>query len=73
MDHKFNLLVNGELVAGASTFEVNTSTVWVNQHLAIEPAIPFHGAWQSSLGTELGEVELEEYTQAHILNAVVFG
>lgn len=49
---------------------IDTGTVWVNQHLAIDPNIPFRGSKQSGLGGELGEAGLEEYTQAHIVNAV---
>jgi acyl-CoA reductase-like NAD-dependent aldehyde dehydrogenase len=49
---------------------LDTGTVWVNQHLAIDPTIPFRGAKQSGLGAELGEAGLNEYTQAHIVNAV---
>lgn len=51
---------------------IDTGTVWVNQHLAIDPRIPFRGARQSGLGAELGEAGLEEYTQAHIVNVVAF-
>jgi acyl-CoA reductase-like NAD-dependent aldehyde dehydrogenase len=46
---------------------IDTGTVWVNQHLAIDPAIPFRGVKQSGLGGELGEAGLLEYTQAHII------
>ncbi|NKJ43966.1 aldehyde dehydrogenase family protein [Novosphingobium sp. SG720] len=49
---------------------IDTGTVWVNQHLAIDPTIPFRGVKQSGLGGELGEAGLLEYTQAHIINAV---
>jgi acyl-CoA reductase-like NAD-dependent aldehyde dehydrogenase len=49
---------------------IDSGTVWVNQHLAIDPDIPFRGAKQSGLGAELGEAGLEEYTQAHVINAV---
>ncbi|MCW2406916.1 acyl-CoA reductase-like NAD-dependent aldehyde dehydrogenase [Sphingobium sp. B1D7B] len=49
---------------------IDTGTVWVNQHLAIDPTIPFRGSKQSGFGGELGEAGLEEYTQAHIINAV---
>ncbi len=49
---------------------IDTGTVWVNQHLAIDPNIPFRGAKQSGFGGELGEAGLDEYTQAHIVNAV---
>jgi len=47
---------------------VEAGTVWVNQHMAIDPAIPFGGAKQSGMGTELGIQGLREYTQAKIVN-----
>jgi len=49
---------------------IDSGTVWVNQHLAIEPGIPFRGSKQSGLGGELGQEGLHEYTQPHIVNAV---
>ncbi|MEO8722890.1 MAG: aldehyde dehydrogenase family protein [Sphingobium sp.] len=49
---------------------IDSGTVWVNQHLAIDANIPFRGVKQSGLGAELGEAGLLEYTQAHIINAV---
>lgn len=48
--------------------QIQSGTVWVNQHLAIDPEIPFRGAKQSGLGGELGQAGLHEYTQAHIVN-----
>ena len=50
--------------------KIDTGTVWVNQHLAIDANIPFRGVKQSGLGGELGEAGLLEYTQAHIVNIV---
>lgn len=50
--------------------KIDTGTVWINQHLAIDANIPFRGVKQSGLGTELGESGLLEYTQAHIVNIV---
>ncbi|KQN08012.1 aldehyde dehydrogenase [Sphingobium sp. Leaf26] len=50
--------------------QIDTGTVWVNQHLAIDANIPFRGVKQSGLGGELGEAGLLEYTQAHIVNIV---
>jgi len=50
--------------------KIDSGTVWVNQHLAIDPRIPFRGSKQSGLGGELGQSGLHEYTQAHIVNAV---
>ena len=52
--------------------KIDTGTVWVNQHLAIDANIPFRGVKQSGLGAELGEAGLLEYTQAHIVNSVEF-
>jgi len=49
---------------------IDSGTVWVNQHMAIDPFIPFRGAKQSGMGGELGQAGLHEYTQAHIVNAV---
>ena len=50
--------------------QIDSGTVWVNQHLAIDANIPFRGGKQSGFGAELGEAGLLEYTQAHIVNAV---
>ncbi|WP_325232738.1 aldehyde dehydrogenase family protein, partial [Sphingobium sp.] len=50
--------------------KIDTGTVWVNQHLAIDANIPFRGVKQSGLGGELGEAGMLEYTQAHIVNSV---
>lgn len=49
---------------------IDSGTVWVNQHLAIDANIPFRGTKESGLGAELGDAGLLEYTQAHIVNAV---
>ncbi|MEC3908977.1 aldehyde dehydrogenase family protein [Sphingobium sp. CR2-8] len=56
--------------ATAIAMQIDTGTVWVNQHLAIDPTIPFRGVKQSGLGSELGEAGMLEYTQAHIVNVV---
>lgn len=73
-DSEFGLggTVWGQDVARATAVarRIDTGTVWVNQHLAIDPNIPFRGSKQSGFGAELGEAGLEEYTQAHIINAV---
>ncbi|HTN63022.1 MAG TPA: aldehyde dehydrogenase family protein [Devosia sp.] len=56
--------------ASAVAARIDSGTVWVNQHLAIDATIPFRGAKQSGLGGELGQDGLHEYTQARIVNAV---
>lgn len=42
--------------------------VRVNKHLDLRPDIPYAGAKQSGIGTELGQEGLEEFTQATIIN-----
>lgn len=49
---------------------IDSGTVWVNQHLAIDPNLPFRGSKQSGIGGELGQAGLHEYTQAHVVNIV---
>ncbi|MGZ3275410.1 MAG: aldehyde dehydrogenase family protein [Caulobacteraceae bacterium] len=49
---------------------IDSGTVWVNQHLAIDANIPFRGSKESGMGAELGQAGLHEYTQAHIVTAV---
>ena len=74
-DSKYGLggSVWGRDVARATeiAMRIDSGTVWVNQYLAIDPAIPFRGARQSGMGSELGQAGLEEYTQPHIVNAVL--
>ena len=49
---------------------IDSGTIWVNQHLAIDPNLPFRGSKESGIGAELGQAGLLEYTQAHVINAV---
>lgn len=56
--------------ATAVAMRIDSGTVWVNQYLAIDANIPFRGSKQSGFGGELGQAGLDEYTQAHIVNAV---
>lgn len=48
---------------------LDAGTVWVNQHPAMGPDIPFGGVKASGLGVELGRRGLEEYTSLQVLNA----
>ena len=50
----------------AARFE--SGTVWVNKHGELDPGIPFGGAKQSGLGTELGRAGVDEFTQRKVLN-----
>jgi acyl-CoA reductase-like NAD-dependent aldehyde dehydrogenase len=54
--------------AFAVAARIDAGTVWVNQHLAMRPDIPFAGAKQSGNGVEMGREGLEEFTQATIIN-----
>jgi acyl-CoA reductase-like NAD-dependent aldehyde dehydrogenase len=47
---------------------MNSGSVWVNKHADITPNVPFGGAGQSGLGTELGEEGLAEFTQLQVIN-----
>ena len=48
---------------------MDAGTVWINKHLDLAPNIPFGGAKQSGLGTEMGEEGLAEFTQLQVINA----
>jgi acyl-CoA reductase-like NAD-dependent aldehyde dehydrogenase len=50
---------------------IDSGTVWVNTHLDCPPDIPYGGAKQSGLGTELGQAGLEEFTQCRIVNVAL--
>jgi acyl-CoA reductase-like NAD-dependent aldehyde dehydrogenase len=47
---------------------MESGTIWVNKHGELDPGIPFAGAKQSGIGTELGATGLDEFTQRKILN-----
>jgi acyl-CoA reductase-like NAD-dependent aldehyde dehydrogenase len=48
--------------------QIESGTVWVNNHLDLAPHIPFGGAKQSGIGTEFGQDGLEEFTQRQVIN-----
>jgi acyl-CoA reductase-like NAD-dependent aldehyde dehydrogenase len=43
--------------------------VWINQHVAIYPDIPFSGTKQSGVGTEGGIEGVLEFTRLQVINA----
>jgi len=47
---------------------MDAGTVWVNKHADLDPSIPFSGAKQSGIGTELGREGFEEFTQRRVIN-----
>jgi acyl-CoA reductase-like NAD-dependent aldehyde dehydrogenase len=48
---------------------IDAGTVWVNKHLELTPDVPFGGARQSGIGTEMGIEGLKEFTQRRIVNS----
>ena len=48
---------------------IAAGSVWINQHTAIHPDIPFGGVKQSGLGTEGGLEGVHEYTRVQVINA----
>jgi acyl-CoA reductase-like NAD-dependent aldehyde dehydrogenase len=48
--------------------QLDSGTVWINKHIEILPHIPFGGAKQSGIGTELAEDGLNEFTQLQVIN-----
>ncbi|MFP6639184.1 MAG: aldehyde dehydrogenase family protein, partial [Myxococcota bacterium] len=54
--------------AHALAVRLDAGTVWINQHADLDPGIPFSGAKQSGIGTELGREGLEEFTQRKVVN-----
>ena len=55
--------------ARALARELEAGTVWINQHVAIFPDIPFSGAKQSGVGTEGGVEGVCEFTRLQVTNA----
>lgn len=47
---------------------IDAGTVWVNTHMDFGPHIPFGGAKQSGIGSELGPSGVIEFTQRQIVN-----
>jgi acyl-CoA reductase-like NAD-dependent aldehyde dehydrogenase len=54
--------------ASAVAAELNAGTTWVNQHLKLEPDVPFGGHKQSGVGRELGIWGLEEFCELQVLS-----
>ncbi len=46
---------------------IDSGTVWINSHMALDPEVPFRGAKQSGIGVEQGREGLLEYTQASVV------
>ena len=48
--------------------QLDTGTVWINQHLNFGPHIPFSPRKQSGVGTEWGKEGLHEFTAMQVIN-----
>lgn len=55
-------------VAGEIASRIDSGTVWINQHCALDPAIPFPTRKQSGIGVESGREGLLEYTAVQVVN-----
>lgn len=53
--------------ARALAWRLQAGMVWVNQHLAVGPDIPFAGAKASGTGVETGPEGIEEFTRVQVL------
>lgn len=47
---------------------IDSGTVWINQHCAFGPNIPFPPAKESGLGVEWGKEGLQEFTAMQVIN-----
>jgi acyl-CoA reductase-like NAD-dependent aldehyde dehydrogenase len=54
--------------AAAVARRLESGTVWVNQHCALDPAVPFPAHKQSGLGVESGREGLLAYTALQVVN-----
>lgn len=48
--------------------QIETGSVWINKHFPVAPNVPFGGARQSGVGSELGTQGLLEFTQLKIVS-----
>ena len=48
--------------------QIDSGTVWINQHVALTHKAPFTGAKQSGIGRASGRWALESFLQEHVIN-----
>lgn len=48
--------------------QIETGSVWINKHFPVAPNVPFGGARQSGVGSELGTQGLLEFTQLKVVS-----
>jgi acyl-CoA reductase-like NAD-dependent aldehyde dehydrogenase len=54
--------------AKAIATQLEAGTTWVNQHLKLEPDVPFGGVKQSGIGREMGPWGLDEFCDLQVLS-----
>lgn len=54
--------------AEAVASRIESGTVWINQHCAFGPHIPFPPAKESGIGVEWGKEGMEEFTAMQVIN-----
>jgi acyl-CoA reductase-like NAD-dependent aldehyde dehydrogenase len=54
--------------AAAVAERLESGTVWINQHCALDPAVPFPAHKQSGIGVESGREGLLAYTALQVIN-----
>jgi acyl-CoA reductase-like NAD-dependent aldehyde dehydrogenase len=54
--------------AAAVAAQMECGTVWINQHCALDPAVPFPAHKQSGIGVESGREGLLAYTSMQVVN-----
>lgn len=54
--------------AAAVAARLESGTVWVNQHFALAPDVPFGGSKESGLGVEFGIDGLNAFTDTQVIN-----
>ena len=58
----------GEGAADSSASRIQAGTVWINQHGAIHPMVPFGGVKGSGWGVEFGVDGLKAVTQPQVIS-----
>lgn len=64
------IIWTGDVERGVSVAsQVQTGTIWVNQHMSLPYDVAFGGAKQSGMGLQNGIEGMEDFTQRRIVNA----
>ena len=54
---------------GATVLLLEAGTVWINQHLVVNPNVPFGGNKDSGFGVQYGAEGLKEYCYLRVISA----